>query len=113
MAGSYETQWNTLVEYSKLMTLRRFVKSVLLSQDIETEGLGLASDEEIGQDANICTLDVQLVETEEGAWLASITRKMTLGTVAVENLRPPSYPETKHSMQKVFDPILMIFNIWI
>ena len=55
--------------------------------DIETEGFDLASDEEIGHDAKICAL--QLAETEERAWTAITAGKMSLGTVAVENFRPP------------------------
>jgi len=34
---------------------------------IETEGFDLASGEETGHDAKICTLQVELAETEEAA----------------------------------------------
>lgn len=35
--------------------------------EIETEGFDFTSDEELGHDAKICALQVQLAEAEEGA----------------------------------------------
>lgn len=75
--------------------------------DIETEGFDLASDEETGHDVEICALEVQLLETEEGAWSVFMARRMSLGTVAVENFRPPSEPEIRHGMEEVLNPVSM------